>query len=319
MPGDDEELALTSLALYNAEYSQPEIRRVLTAAIPEFQPLSIEAAFETLARLTLNGERVTPRLAVFHTIVRLAERRSFDLMAAAAGLDRLLIALRQEARQLAGEPLVDEDDDIFAALLRRALVPADVELWDQFVNAAVDHFHLTSVEQQQPKCCDRPSNESGATNVDVQFRVEGTVSEFAPWVNPENWPKCSKYFKQMRRVRGTRRRALRGPHAWNCRYIEVISMANKVLETPLDFGYTEAPNQVDCSYSLHEPTDDIVIDEGCLIVAENGSDRGKPMVLLTAQKTVRFVDPNLQYLTTLSCDTIWSGLVVQMATKCARP
>jgi hypothetical protein len=327
-----ERTALLSLAVHS--YRERDELRATINRISEGELVDPESALHDLAKATEEGFRVTPRLMVINTLIRLIERDGQSLFEEqGGGMTRLLQALVADAPDSAppesGEtapapppPPAEAAEDLRQLFLRAAEAGVAGGAREQIMEQLAVTLRLTDAERWGPRCDDRTGvlAKPGvyATEVAVEFWTDRTVGQMAPWADPRNWPHCSLYFESMAPI--TPLVGVAGPpQGWRGRFMEVVSgFPGKTLETPLEFNYTEDLNEdyVICSYDLVQPTNDIDFDRGNLWARVDGTGPPNLPTHVSSTKLIHFTDPEMQAGASLSCDTFWTELAITMALTC---
>lgn len=261
----------------------------------EAQPL--DAAFKALSR----SKGRIPRVVVFAALQRLVQRRGIGVLAMA------------------------DYGPAYAHLIHELDLPDPRQ---PFPGAPVIHrgmigtlpIPLGGASWSWPVCTDTavfgPSGQN-AIEITLTFSTTRTVTQMAPYADPTTWPNCSAFFVAMD-VLSVARSTSDPTGDWTAVVEEVVEVVPGCpMTTPLMFEYqTTGTTKVESTYSLLEPTSYLDVDEGGIIIEEDTSGSGYASII-TATKTIHWLDPWMQAWPEVACYTFWGELGLDMAAECS--
>ena len=168
---------------------------------------------------------------------------------------------------------------------------------------------------------DMPDGSGPVATLDAGFESDQIPFEKAVrFLDPVNWPGCSDFWCDVKKIGGQ----APGPY----HYHEVVSTdcpdkpAAWTIEAYLDFGFFHIPGQLAIAeYGLTKPhplpADDVLVDEGSLVVREIGS-AAAPKIRVTTTKRVRFNRPfSGEALALIMCALGYASIVEDLVFSCA--
>jgi len=309
-------------------------RRVIENAILAFRP----DVAEKYRRPTPEAGRALTDLADHANIPRLVKhRRLIDGLRRStaddrAGLDdqaRLVLAstLEQDLPEDRRQNLVDQAkhrlDEVVAAPGASRLRPQHWRLWVQSTN---DIFRFTRQEQTFEACNDEqlvtkatPDGQLVLSRLIIaQFWSDRPTADFRTYVDPQNWPRCSPFWRSVQELRPVVQTA--DGYDWD--FNETVDIITQTLTVPLRIGFRELPDQsrvwtrFNISRDFYNQNTEVDVDTGT--VSAESVPGGPAATLVRATKYLHWRDPDRLDLTALLCDFGWCELMEEMAYGCAQ-
>jgi hypothetical protein len=153
----------------------------------------------------------------------------------------------------------------------------------------------------------------------AEFWSQRRPADFATFINPFNWPRCSEFWRSVT--------VLQGPtptdSGYDCDIEETVTiLTGETLTVPLQVAFRIRPGgsrvwtRFNTSRRFFTPAVPVDVDTGT--VSAESMPGGPAQTLVRATKYVHWRDPNRPDLTMLACDFGWSQLMMDMAYRCAR-
>jgi len=257
-----------------------------------------------------------------------AALRAFPELRESHNRGLVVAALRTETRT-EGEDEADQLLELLAANDPRdpteeAAPPDDPDVWWQrLLEAAQDDLRDPEGIGHRP-CTGRLVNVPGSGSV-ATLRTEwetGVVSfaDAIKFLKPVNWPFCNGFWCEMEELEVLPN----GVH----RYHEVVSAdcANKAhtwtIQAELDFSFRQLPGVAITDYGLSpghpRSGDDVLVDEGTLVVQQVGPAANARLRIITTKRVefARYFTP--EALAMLMCVLGYASVVEDLVLHCAR-
>jgi hypothetical protein len=152
----------------------------------------------------------------------------------------------------------------------------------------------------------------------AQFWSEMPPAAFRQYVDPQNWPHCSPFWKAFTPL---------GPivptaDGYDGDFDETVDIISETLTVPLHIGFRVLPDQsrvwtrFNISRDFYNATTEVDVDTGT--VSAESVPGGPAPTLVQATKYLHWRDPSHPDLTALACDFGWCELMEEMAYGCAQ-
>jgi hypothetical protein len=316
-------------------YAQPdeEKRRVIEDAILAFRP---DVARRYRPKSQPKAPQALENLADATNITRLGKhRRLIDGLRRSAARDRS--RLNTHARRVLAstlEPGLPDDrrqnlvdqakrqlDEVAAASGTQRLQPQHSQLWVQGTN---DIFPYTTHEQTFEACDDEqlvmkatPDGRLVPSRLIIaQFWSDLPPAAFRTYVDPQNWPRCSPFWKSVLPLRAVVPTA----DGYDGDFEETVNIITETLTVPLRIGFRVRPDQsrvwtrFNISRDFYNQNTEVDVDTGT--VSAESVPGGPAPTLVRATKYLHWRDPSHPDLTAQACDFGWSQLMEEMADGC---
>jgi hypothetical protein len=215
-----------------------------------------------------------------------------------------------------------------------AAAPGEPQLeqqhWDLWVRGTNDIFRFTTAERTFAAACNdnkrewrqAPDGEPVLSRIIVaQFYSDLPHTAFRPYVQPENWPGCCKFWESVAGlpVPTTAHAMTTNGYDWD--FAETVNIYTNQLTVPLHIGFRELPDQVwtrfNLSQAYYTAATPVDVDTGTVSAASVSN--GPAPTLVKATKWVHWRYPDQQPdLTAQACDCGWSELMEEMAYGCVQ-
>jgi len=310
-------------------------RRVIEDAILAFRP---EVARQYPRDPAPTPARALTDLAAAASVRRLTKhRRLIDGLRRSTADDRarlddqarlvLASTLEQDLPEDRRQNLVDQAkhrlDEVVAAPGASRLRPQHWRLWVQSTN---DIFRFTRQEQTFEACNDEqlvtkatPDGQLVLSRLIIaQFWSDRPTADFRTYVDPQNWPRCSPFWRSVQELRPVVQTA--DGYDWD--FNETVDIITQTLTVPLRIGFRELPDQsrvwtrFNISRDFYNQNTEVDVDTGT--VSAESVPGGPAATLVRATKYLHWRDPNRLDLTALLCDFGWCELMEEMAYGCAQ-
>jgi hypothetical protein len=313
--------------------SKEEKRRVIEDAILAFRP---DVARQYRRKSPPKAPQALENLADATNITRLGKhRRLIDGLRRSAARDRS--RLNTHARRVLAstlEPGLPDDrrqslvnqakrqlDEVAAASGTQRLQPQHSQLWVQGTN---DIFPYTTHEQTFEACDDEqlvmkatPDGRLVPSRLIIaQFWSDLPPAAFRTYVDPQNWPRCSPFWKSVLPLRAVVRRA----DGYDGDFEETVNIITETLTVPLRIGFRVRPDQsrvwtrFNISRDFYNQNTEVDVDTGT--VSAELVPGGPARTRVRATKYLHWRDPSHPDLTAQACDFGWSQLMEEMADGC---
>jgi hypothetical protein len=316
-------------------YAQPdeEKRRVIEDAILAFRP---DVARRYRPKSQPRAPQALENLAAATNITRLGKhRRLIDGLRRSGARDRS--RLNTPARRVLAstlEPGLPDDrrqslvdqakrqlDEVAAASGTQRLQPQHSQLWVQGTN---DIFPYTTHEQTFEACDDEqlvmkatPDGRLVPSRLIIaQFWSDLPPAAFRTYVDPQNWPRCSPFWKSVLPLRAVVPTA----DGYDGDFEETVNIITETLTVPLRIGFRVRPDQsrvwtrFNISRDFYNQNTKVDVDTGT--VSAESVPGGPAPTLVRATKYLHWRDPSHLDLTAQACDFGWSQLMEEMADGC---
>lgn len=208
--------------------------------------------------------------------------------------------------------------------------PAPEAWWQRLLAEGEARGHLRDSASMGPHPCtgrlvmvDLPGGPEPVATLRTEFDVHGLDFDRATcFLHPENWPGCSDFWCEMREVG----RTPAGVHQFH----EQVSTdckdkaAGWTVQAALDFSFRSLPGAAVAEYQLSQghpkEGDDVVVDEGSLVVHRVATDAGD-VLKVTTTKRVRFSERhafNGVSLAMLMCALGYADVAADLVYSCAK-
>jgi len=267
---------------------------------------------------------------------RMRARRLFAIATAAHAFPELLES-HGESTALAAALRVGslaEDDERAQNLLellgdeQLLLESDDLDAWWQSVLAVASYNGLIAdTAGMGPRPCsgrlvmvDLPGGKGPVATLRTEFETSEIDFDHAGrFLEPVNWPDCSDFWCEMTKLG----EQPPGVH----QYHEVVSTdcpskeSAWTIEAELDFSFTRFTDTAITEYRLRDghplPNDDVLVDEGSLVVRQIGSV-AKPRLRVTTTKRIMFNHPfSGEALAMIMCALGYASVVEDLVFSCA--
>ena len=160
--------------------------------------------------------------------------------------------------------------------------------------------------------------------IEAQFWSNEPPMAFASYVNPRNWPLCSAAWREMRDLTGTSAES----GDYDCVFLEVVEVNDRLLRVPLEVGYRERPDgsRVWARFNIDKDryrawnrdpgSEPVPVDVDTGTVSAERRPGGPARTLVRATKYLHMVDDD-GMVPSLACDAGWPDLMIAMAERCA--
>jgi hypothetical protein len=315
--------------------SDEDKRRILEEGTLAFRP---DAPSHFLREPRPAPSQALADLAAAASIRRLTKhRRLIDGLRRSQAEDRA--SLGDQARQVLVstlQPDLPEDsrpdlvdraqlrlDEVVAAPGAPRLQPQHWQLW---VQSTDDIYHYTTHEQSFEACNDEQlvmKATPGGTLVPSRLIIAQFWSDLPPiafrqYVDPQNWPHCSPFWKGFTPL-GT---IVPTGDGYDGDFNEVVDIISETLTVPLHVGFRVLPDQsrvwtrFNISRDFYNAATEVDVDTGT--VSAESVPGGPAPTLVQATKYLHWRDPSHPDLTAMACDFGWCELMEEMAYGCAQ-
>jgi hypothetical protein len=317
-------------------YAQPdeEKRRVIEDAILAFRP---DVARQYRPKSPPKAPQALENLAAATNITRLGKhRRLIDGLRRSGARDRsrfntharrvlastLEPGLPDDRRQSLVDQAKRQLDEVAEASGTQRLQPQHSQLWVQGTN---DIFPYTTHEQTFEACDDEqlvmkatPDGRLVPSRLIIaQFWSDLPPAAFRTYVDPQNWPQFSPFWKSVRPLRAIVPTA----DGYDGDFEETVNIITETLTVPLRIGFRVRPDQsrvwtrfnISRDFYNQFPDTEVDVDTGT-VSAESVPDGPAP-TLVRATKYLHWRDPSHPDLTAQACDFGWSQLMEEMADR----
>jgi hypothetical protein len=269
------------------------------------------------------------RLTKHRRLIDGLRRSTADVRAELGDQVRLVLAstleqgLPEDRRQSLTDQAKRRLDEVAAAPGEPRLQPQHWQLW---VQSTDDIFRFTTHERTFEACNDEqlvlkatPDGELVLSRLIIaQFWSDRAPADFLRFVDPQNWPSCSPFWKAVRELSPIVRTA--DGYDWD--FAETVDIITQTVTMPLHIGFRVLPDQsrvwtrFNICRAFYDQATQFDVDTGTVSA---GSVPGGPApTLVQATKYIHWRDPNHPDLTALACDFGWCGLMEEMAYGCAQ-
>lgn len=160
----------------------------------------------------------------------------------------------------------------------------------------------------------------GSRLIVAEFWSQRPPIDFATFIDPFYWPRCSEFWRSVTAKLGPTPR----DSGYDCDIEETVTiLTGQTLTVPLQVAFRKRPDgsrvwtRFNISRLFFSPTVPVDVDTGT--VSAESMPGGPAPTLVRATKYVRWSDSNPNPdLTMLACDFGWSQLMIDMAYQCAR-
>jgi hypothetical protein len=318
-------------------HAQPdeEKRRVIEDAMLAFRP---EVAREYPREPPPGAPQALASLAAAANIRRLTKHRRLidglrrttaDVRASVDDQARLVLQstldqdLPDDRRQSLADQAKRRLDEVVAAPGAPRLQPQHWHLW---VQSTDDIFRFTTHERTFEACNDEqlvpkatPDGELVLSRLIIaQFWSDLTPAAFRPYVEPQNWPRCSPFWRAVRGLRPVVPTA--DGYDWD--FAETVDIITETLTVPLHIGFRVLPDQsrvwtrFNLCRDFYDQTTEVDVDTGT--ISAEAVPGGPAPTRVLATKYLHWRDPSHPDLTALACDFGWCELMEEMAYGCAQ-
>jgi hypothetical protein len=198
--------------------------------------------------------------------------------------------------------------------------------WQLWVQSTDDIFRFTTHERTFEACNDEqlvvkatPGGQLVPSRLIIaQFWSDLPPAAFRRYVDPQNWPQCSPFWRAVDPL---------GPfvpladgYDWD--FAETVYIITQTLTVPLRIGFRELPDQsrvwtqFNISRDFYNQNTEVDVDTGT--ISAESVPGGPAATLVRATKYLHWRDPNRLDLTALLCDFGWCELMEEMAYGCAQ-
>jgi len=271
-----------------------------------------------------------PRLVKHRSLIDGMRRSTTDARARLDDQARLVLAstvdpdLPEDRRQSLAEQARRLLDEVAAAPGEARLQPQHWQLWIRSTN---DIFRFTTHERTFEACNDEQREMKATPDgqfflsrlIIAQFWSDLPPAAFRPYVEPQNWPRCSPFWRSVQELSPV---ALT-PDGYDWDFAETVDIITETLTVPLHIGFRELPDQsrvwtrFNISRDFYDQNTPVDVDTG-VISAETISGGPAP-TRVQATKYLHWRDPGRRPdLTALACDFGWCELMEEMAYGCAQ-
>jgi len=299
-------------------------RPEVTRQFPQYPQPEAGQAFANLAAAA-NIRRLTKHRRLIDGL----RRSTADDRARLDDQARLVLAstLEQDLPEDRRQNLVDQAkhrlDEVVAAPGASRLRPQHWRLWVQSTN---DIFRFTRQEQTFEACNDEqlvtkatPDGQLVLSRLIIaQFWSDRPTADFRTYVDPQNWPRCSPFWRSVQELRPVVQTA--DGYDWD--FNETVDIITQTLTVPLRIGFRELPDQsrvwtrFNISRDFYNQNTEVDVDTGT--VSAESVPGGPAATLVRATKYLHWRDPDRLDLTALLCDFGWCELMEEMAYGCAQ-
>lgn len=167
---------------------------------------------------------------------------------------------------------------------------------------------------------DLPGGAGPVATLETEFETDRlSFDQAIAFLEPVNWPQCSDFWCEMRKV-GVQSTSLQ-------QYHEVVSTACEhrqiawTIEAELDFSFTRLPDVAITEYQLSAghplPGDDVLVDDGSLVVRRLGTGAASRL-RITTTKRVKFDHPfSGEALAMIMCALGYATVAEDLVFSCA--
>jgi hypothetical protein len=216
--------------------------------------------------------------------------------------------------------------------------------WLQFVDGAGELFGFDVPERTfrgRGRCNDmetapKPTPEGelvDSTVITAEFLSDQPPSAFVDYVDPENWPRCSSFWRDMHPLTSATRPSWPpGAEGYDRVFDEVVEIGAQTLRVPLSVGFRVLPDRSRVWVRFNIDRDQyrrrkqarnrrdrvpVDVDTGT-VSAERVAGPDGPRTLVRATKYVRPApDGEAELFPRLACDVGWPELMMAMAYRCS--
>jgi hypothetical protein len=198
--------------------------------------------------------------------------------------------------------------------------------WQQWVQSTDDIFRFTTHERTFEACDDEqlvmkatPGGHLVPSRLIIaQFWSHLPPADFRTYVDPQNWPQCSPFWRSMKPL-GPIVRTVDG---YDGDFEEKVDIIGVTLTVPLHIGFRTLPDQsrvwtrFNISHQFYDQDTPVDVDTGT--VSAELVPGGPASTRVRATKYLHWRDPSQPDLTAQACDFGWSDLMEEMAYGCAQ-
>jgi hypothetical protein len=256
--------------------------------------------------------------------VRRAHRQDLDEPRMEEGMRNVLRSTMDEG--LTDQHVAEAMRDLEAVAAAEGEERLQAAHWEEWVNRTEDLFQYSTEERTFQACNDVDRTVKATPNLQLvpsrlivaEFWSDLLPNDFATFIDPSNWPKCSDFWKEMKEL-GARTTIGEG---YDCEVRETVTiLTGETLTVPLQIAFRKRADgsrvwtRFNLSRSSYGPNVPVDVDTGT-VSAELMTDGPAP-TLVRGTKYLHWANPKRPDVTTLACDFGWAELMIQMAYRCA--